>query len=261
MLRPDIIDLREFYAGPLGAVARGLVRSRIRQIWPDLRGQRLLGLGYATPYLRPFLGEAERVLAMMPANQGVTHWPREGPGMAALAEETALPLPDAAIDRVLLVHALETTEHVRSLLREIWRVLTPSGRLLAVVPNRRGLWSRIENSPFAHGQPYTPPQLSRLMRDALFLPRRGAAALWLPPSEARLVLRWADGWERAGSVLWPRFSGVLLLEVEKQVYAATPVRAREAARRPVLDSVWQPAGPQPARTFRAADSEPTSPPG
>lgn len=240
MLRPDVIDLREFYASPLGYVARGLVRERIRHLWPDLRGQRLLGLGYATPYLRPYLGEAERVMAVMPANQGVSRWPHEGPGMVALAEETDLPFADASIDRILLVHALETAEHVRTLLREIWRVLTPSGRLLTIVPNRRGLWSRIENSPFAHGQPYTPPQLSRLMRDALYLPRRGTAALWMPPTEARLVLRWANGWEKAGAMLWPRFSGVLLLEVEKQVYAATPVRARDAVQKPMLAPVWQP---------------------
>ena len=72
----DIIDLNAFYASPLGQVARRAIRRRIRALWPDLRGQSVLGLGFATPYLRPFQGEAERVLAEYWALQKWTsHWP------------------------------------------------------------------------------------------------------------------------------------------------------------------------------------------
>lgn len=70
MLRPDIIDLREFYANPLGRAVRRLLRQRLRDFWPDVHGLTVLGLGYATPYLRIFEGEAERVLAAMPGPQG-----------------------------------------------------------------------------------------------------------------------------------------------------------------------------------------------
>src|SRR5579862_361097 len=119
----DVVDLREFYGTRLGQVARRMVGRRIRLIWPDLTGSRLLGLGYATPYLRPFLGEAERVMALMPAAQGVLHWPSEGPNRVILGDEGELPLPDFSIDRVLLIHGLEFSEQVRPLLKEIWRVL------------------------------------------------------------------------------------------------------------------------------------------
>ncbi len=50
----DVVDLREFYMTRLGQVARRMLGRRIRMMWPDLTGSRLLGLGYATPYLRPF---------------------------------------------------------------------------------------------------------------------------------------------------------------------------------------------------------------
>src|SRR3989442_1581347 len=100
---------------------------------------RMVGIGYPTPYLGLFRDEAERCLAFMPAAQGVVKWPSDRPALAALVDEDELPLPEAAVDRVLLVHAIETSQNVGALLREVWRVLAAGGRLLVVVPNRRGL--------------------------------------------------------------------------------------------------------------------------
>ena len=119
----DVIDLRDFYDSALGHATRRIIRRHVRQIWPDLSAQRVLGLGYATPYLRSYLGEAERVLAFMPAPQGVLHWPPEGPNATSLVEESDLPLTDMSVDRVILVHALEHAEQLRPFLREIWRVI------------------------------------------------------------------------------------------------------------------------------------------
>lgn len=231
MLRPDVIDLREFYASRLGQTVRRLLRQRLRAIWPDLQGLRLLGLGYATPYLRLFEAETERVLAAMPGPQGVVRWPRGKPGRVMLVDEEDLPLPDASIDRILLVHALENADNVRAMLREVWRVLTPQGRLLAVVPNRRGLWAHIDATPFGHGHPYTPPQLTRLMRDALFSPLQSRQALWYPPSERAFMLRMVPAWEATGEWLWSRFSGVLLLEAEKQVFMPAPLKRQKTRTR------------------------------
>lgn len=240
MLRPDIIDLREFYANPLGRAVRRLLRQRMRDFWPDVHGLTVLGLGYATPYLRIFEGEAERVLAAMPGPQGVVRWPRGLPGRVMLVDEDDLPLPDASVDRLLLMHALENSENTRLLLREVWRVLTPQGRLLAVVPNRRGLWAHIEATPFGQGHPYTPPQLTRLMRDSMFSPTASQAALWLPPSDGAFVIKAVNAWEKAGEILWKRFSGVLLVEAEKQVYAGVPVKAMKTKRHFLLKPASQP---------------------
>src|SRR5258705_12991108 len=108
----DVVDLRDFYASALGQAARRQILRQVREIWPDLGGQRVLGLGYATPYLRPWLGQAERVIAMMPATQGVLAWPPDESNLVALVDEAELPLPDVSIDRVLLVHALEHAEQL-----------------------------------------------------------------------------------------------------------------------------------------------------
>ena len=230
MWRPDVSELAEFYEGRLGQVAGRLIRRRIRAIWPDVKAERVLGLGYATPYLRQFVNEAERVIALMPAQQGVVHWPRTEPNLVGLADETELPLPDASIDRVLMVHSIESSEYVGALLREVWRVLAGGGTLLAVVPNRRGIWARSEVSPFGQGSPYTPRQLFRLLHDTMFLPTKAQGALYLPPSRRRFILRAAGAWETVGVRWFQTFSGVIMVEAGKQIYAVSPERPRRRAR-------------------------------
>lgn len=237
MLRPDVIDLREFYGNRLGGMARRVIRQRLRETWPNVAGQRVLGFGYAIPYLEAFREEAERVVAVMPAQQGVVHWPRQGPNMVCLADEYELPLPDSSIDRVLMVHGLEGCELVRQMLREVWRVLTSSGTLLVVAPNRRGLWARVESTPFGHGNPYSQPQLFRLLRDTMFSPIRSMGSLYMPPSRRRFIVRGATAWETVGNRLWPTFSGVVLVEAGKQIYAVTADRGRKRARIKVPDLI------------------------
>ena len=134
----DITDLRSFYASPLGGVTRRFVGRAIGRFWGTLTGLRVLGLGYAPPYLSTPVRESERTLAFMPASQGVVNWPGTGASASALVDPLTMPLPDACIDRVLLVHALETVESPSELLHEIWRILTPGGRIIMVAPNRRG---------------------------------------------------------------------------------------------------------------------------
>src|SRR5947209_17550246 len=160
----DVVDLRNFYGQPLGIVARRFIGRGIRRHWPDLRAQRVVGIGYATPYLGLFREEAERCLAFMPAAQGVVKWPTHRPGLAALVDELEMPLPDSSIDRMLLVHALEMAHDPTALLREIWRVLAGGGRLLLIVPNRRGVWARTDTTPSGHRRPKSRSQITELLR-------------------------------------------------------------------------------------------------
>jgi len=220
-----------------------MVRRAVRSGWPDVSGQRMLGLGFATPYLRQFMSEAERVLAFMPASQGVMHWPQEGPGLVSLVEETDLPLPDYSVDRVLLVHGLENADSLRGQLREIWRVLTGDGRILVVVPNRRGIWSRSDRTPLGWGHPYSAAQLSRALRDNMFTPTRTERALYVPPIANYTFLRSAPAWERMGARFFPTFSGVVMIEAGKQLYAGSVKPAKQRRlRRPVVVSLPQAAG-------------------
>jgi SAM-dependent methyltransferase len=215
----DVVDLRDFYRTGLGQVARRMIRGAIRRVWPDLRGMRLLAIGYPTPFLGPISGETERTAVVMPASLGVLDWSPDGRNLVALANEGELPFADYSIDRVLLVHALETSEQLVPMLKEIWRVLAGGGRLLIIVPNRRGIWARLDRTPFGSGRPYTMSQLSRLLRDEQFTPVGSDAALFIPPARKRMILRSAAAWERIGKRWFPTFAGVVLVEASKQIYA------------------------------------------
>ena len=240
----DVVDLRNFYTGPLGQVVRRILTAAVAERWRGLSGLSVLGIGYATPYLDPMRGEAERTLAFMPEVQGVVHWPAEGPSAAALAISTMLPLPDQCVDRILLIHALETEEAPGELLSEVWRVLSPGGSMIAVVPNRRGLWARMDTTPFGHGQPYSRSQLTGLLRDSLFSPVFWAEHLYVPPIPRRVFMSSATAWERLGAGLSLPFSGVHLVEATKLMYRPVPVRKAQRVRRmrPVLVPVAAPSG-------------------
>src|SRR5919197_2092940 len=245
----DVVDLRGFYAQRLGTVARRFVGRGIRSHWADTRGRRLVGLGYAIPYLGLFREEAERCLAFMPAAQGVLKWPTARPTLAALVDEFELPLPDAAVDRLLLVHALEMAHDPGALLRECWRVLAPGGRLLAVVPNRRGLWARMDTTPFGQGRPYSRSQITYLLRDTWFTPTNWGEALYVPPIARNWFLRSAGAWERTGARLSAPFAGVHIVEATKQVYRAIPARRERGRLVPELEPVLAPSPGGAARTM------------
>ncbi len=258
-LRMDVVDLRNFYAHPLGTVARRFIGRGVRRLWTGSTGHRVLGVGYATPYLGLFREDAERCLAFMPAAQGVVKWPSARPTLVSLVDECELPLPDAAIDRILLVHALELSNDVAALLREVWRVLAAGGRILAVVPNRRGLWARMDTTPFGQGRPYSRSQLTHLLRETWFTPTAWGDALYVPPIDRRWFLRSASAWERTGASMSAPFAGVHLVEATKQVYRAIPVREKKLVRalKPVLDPVLAPSPGGAARnsSLDARDAE------
>jgi SAM-dependent methyltransferase len=229
-MRPDLLDLQAFYASRQGQLVRRLVGRQIRRLWPEVAGARVLGIGYATPFLGPLLDDAERVCAIMPSGQGVAPWPAGGPNVTTLASEDELPLADRSIDRVLMVHALESSEQGGRLMREVWRVLADGGQALIVVPNRRGMWCLSESTPFGYGQPFSVAQLKGVLRNTLFVPGESATALFVPPLRSRLVLRTALAWERVGLRWAQHFAGVLLMLAEKQIYA-TPFEPAAAKRR------------------------------
>ena len=196
----------QFYGTACGGLACRLVREQLLQIWPDLsRAERSRAGVHGA--LSAGLAQTGRALHRGAVQRGRPGGVRGGrgrrPNPACTVEESALPFPDLSFDRVLLVHGLETAENARALLREVWRVLKDDGRLLVVAPNRVGVWAHVESTPFGHGQPYSPGQIGRLLAANLFRVERREFALYLPPTQIRLVLRTARLWERAGRRLTP----------------------------------------------------------
>ncbi len=224
----DIHHLQTFYTSPLGEVSRRLVGRVIRARWEDCAGLSVGSLGYGTPYLDRFRDKAERCVALMPADQGVAVWPESGRCAAALVDTEMLPLPDGSIDRLLLAHALEAADRPDMLMEEVWRILAPEGRIIVVVPSRRGVWARADGTPYGQGLPYSRAQLRDLLLRAVFSPVFWGEALYAPPVSRRFVVRSAPAIERVGAVLGLPFAGVHIVEAIKQVHR--PVGARAVRR-------------------------------
>jgi SAM-dependent methyltransferase len=224
----DVVDLRHFYSNRLGVVARRFISRGIRGMWKSAAGERMLGIGYATPYLGIFREDAERCLAFMPASQGVVKWPSNRPGARGSGRRTELPLTDSAVDRVLLVHALEMADDPVRLLREVWRVLSANGHAAcggAKSPRPVG----------AHGHDAVRPRPAlfaladhpQFLRETMFTPKGWGEALFVPPVQRGWFLRSAGVWERLGPTLLSPFPGVHIVEATKQAYRAIPVRREE----------------------------------
>jgi SAM-dependent methyltransferase len=235
----DVRDLAAFYDAPLGRLAHRAIMRRVAALWPDLHGRRLLGYGFATPYLAAF-PEAERAIAAMPAAVGVIAWPGER-NTALLCEEDALPFPDVFFDRILIVHGLEGAESLRPLLRQLWRVLAPEGRILLVAPNRASLWAQVQVSPFGHGRPFSKMELEALLKGALFQPGHWEHALYAPPFKP--VSGSGNGWEKIGSTLFAGIGGVHIVEATKSLYAAATPTLPQGKTRAAL----KPA--EPSKSF------------
>lgn len=244
----DVQDLRNFYyRSPLGRAAQKVIRDALLTLWPETKGQTVAGFGFAAPLLRPYLERSRRVISMMPGPQGVMPWPAGMPNVSVLTEETLWPVPTGLVDRLVLLHGLETSEHPTALLEECWRVLGPGGRAVFIVPNRAGLWSRSDATPFGYGRPYSLGQLEAQLRKHRFVTERSLSTLYQPPSHRRIWRKPAGLLEALGRHL-PVFAagGVLVVEVSKQVVAPTRPGLPELIRRPlrVLDAV---PTPTPAR--------------
>jgi SAM-dependent methyltransferase len=253
-MHADIVELREFYASTLGHLAERSIGMALTPLWAKLPGERLVGLGYALPWLDRFRSDTERTFAFMPAGMGAVNWPSGKPSLAALVFDEDLPLPDSSIDRILMVHALEHCEDPRETLKEAWRVLAPEGRLVIVAPNRRGLWARFEHTPFGNGRPYSRGQLGRLLREANFTIGGTTEALLFPPVKTRALMRPASWLERMGRKVLSPFAGVIIVEAQKRLYQGIPV-SKKISRR-VFVPVLAPQG-----TGRITSSTETPPAG
>lgn len=226
----DVQAVADFYQTEHGRATARLLARHLRQLWPDLSRQTLLGLGHTTPFLPLWAPQLRLCIdaatsASAPRGAGASDAP------LCLVQDDALPFPDRSVDRVLLAHALETATDTTRMLRAAWRVLRDDGRLMLVVPNRTGLWAHIESTPFADGAPCSTGRIERLLARSLFRIERLQGALYGPPGRVRPLLRAGPTLEAAGRFVTPRLAGVLVVEAVKDVHAAVPA-AHAAARLP-----------------------------
>lgn len=237
-MRPDIVNLRQFYSSHLGRKVKSRLAQMVLAHWPGHTGDVIVGIGYTLPVLRVIEHSAPgHVVAFMPGEQGAIYWPVHSENRSILGDEMRPPFAPCSISRIVMLHAFEHAEKPEELLKVIWHLLVPGGQLLLVVPNKSGLWSKFGKTPFRSGKPYSYAALKELLNDAEFTLREVSAALYAPPSSHPIWLRLSRLLEAIGRILLPMSGGMLVIEAEKQIYAAVGERIVKAGTL----SNWVPA--------------------
>lgn len=214
----DVHNLRDFYyRSALGRAAQRAVRDQVQRYWPTGKGHTMVGYGFAVPLLRPYLPDARRVIGLMPGPQGVLPWPQGQLNVTVLCEETLWPLETGHVDRLVMMHGLETSDSPSELLDECYRVLGPGGEALFIVPNRSGLWARSDATPFGYGRPYSLSQLDSQLKRHDFIRQSHVSVLYQPPSSRRFWMRTGPAWERIGRAIPALVAGgVLIVRASKR---------------------------------------------
>lgn len=241
--------LKAFYDTPLGAYAQRSIKNKIKKMWPDMAGLSSLGIGYEAPF-SSVIKEASPTyhFALMPDRFACAHTT-----LTDVMEPTALVMPDdlpldtASVDRIMAIHYLEEVASPSEALSELWRVLSGQGRLLLIVPNRSGFWTKAEHTPFGHGRPFSMAQLRRMLAEHDFTIERVDHALFRPPFPRIWSNKFLHYCDRLGKRFVPALGGVLIVEVKKQLYGGMVV-GREQKVRPFKEK--RGFTPSPAKSLR-----------
>ncbi len=232
----NIKQLEEFYNSPLGRIVKELLLERIRNLTKNLDNKRVLGLGFAIPYLRFAIYEAKLVINIMPARIGAVAWPEEGDNISVLADPLEMPLPDSSIDVIIGVHAFEHVADCEELMHELWRIGAPNAELIIIVPRRSGLWAQSDKTPFGSGHPFSKHQLEQLLKKFSFEPIEWNYELFFPPSQSRFILRSRKIFAKILPLFGASFAGAMCVRAKKQLYPAIAKRqkSRRLVRSPIL---------------------------
>ncbi|PIR33444.1 MAG: hypothetical protein COV36_02625 [Alphaproteobacteria bacterium CG11_big_fil_rev_8_21_14_0_20_44_7] len=187
-------NLAKFYSTELGKLTAWFIRKKLAKLWGAAQGKKILCLGYTQPFSKAI------------AKNNTLIFPEAD-------NEIKLPYRDAEFEGILAIHYAGNQENFEEALEEIWRVLEPNGHFLLIIVNKYGLWrwSKIRGREL-----YSKHDILNLLMFNKFAPRRFDRALFFPPIKLYSILKFLDN---IGSFIWRPFSGLLIFESEKLIFA------------------------------------------
>ncbi|MGO3518450.1 MAG: class I SAM-dependent methyltransferase [Acetobacter cibinongensis] len=240
-----------FYRTHTGATCAALLRERLQWFWPDLRQQKILGIGYATPCLEAWRGRgALCVSALQPdyvldGERG--ELPHQDYENILCADPALLPFQDDTFDRIVLLHAFRDEAHAMTVLRGASRVLRDDGRMLFITPSQWCGRLRQRRTPFAREPAFGARALGRIFDQTMLHTERRDEVLFLPAQWGCRSLQFGQVTDIAGKVLAPGLGSLSLIEVVKNSYSmlSMPVQARRRVWRKRFASVPEGCGKVP----------------
>lgn len=221
----DVYELTQFYQSPLGKIAKRVIQEKIKDFWRTNSSiKKTLVLGYGCPFEINSSLKKNHFFYLMFAQQGAIPFPNEENNLCVLSYEDDFPFLDEEFDHILIVHGLEQVRYVPLFFREVWRVLKSNGKVLFILPNRRGLWARFDHTPFGQGTPYTMTQVTTLLSQHSFNVIKRDRCLFIPPIQHRFI-NYFPSFEKAGNLFFGKFSGLVCIEASKQLYIPAPTRS------------------------------------
>lgn len=218
-MRQSAATLEAFYATKLGQKTAERLSDRLSDLWEIRETERVLGIGYPLPLIQQWMTHSKACIGVIPEEIGEARMRGARGQTLCRAPEHRLPFNEGMFDRVVLLHALEEAESPRQLLRDVWRVMAPEGRIVVAVTNRKSMWSLNDAEPFGHGRAWTRRQLIRFLNDSLFQVTASTTAVHMPPLNWPIITAAAKSWEQVGEFITPGLGGVVLVEAVKRLYS------------------------------------------
>lgn len=141
---PSSLELSLFYGTPNGQLLNAEIASCLAEFLKEkkLSKRYLLCVGYPVSSCLPLFRQAKSYSVLTPFFQGPRKLVDKGLNRAALGDEAHLPFMEASFDIAVIFHAVEYMEDPVSFFEELWKVLSPGGRIILMIPNRKGGWKK-----------------------------------------------------------------------------------------------------------------------
>lgn len=218
----DTLTLEKFYSSSLGRYALRWEQNQYDKLVSDCFGYNAVQLGAASvDFLRN-----NRIALKIAAEQ------RLGP-LTQLTEGDAreplqmsfeeMPLECESVDLVLMPHALEISDNPHALLREVYRVLIPGGRIILTGFNLTSLWGLRFKMQFFGAKTFLPGkqfmsvfQIRDWLHLLSFHVDRGSFGCygWTFSPEKIKENSWI---EKAGDRWWPQCGAIFAISATKEV--------------------------------------------
>lgn len=222
----SVADLHQYYQSDEGVKTAQHLAKDIAALWSPAADEMAAAVGF--PF--PFLANRHLPPVLMPNMPGAACWQGPDGVISAQIDSACWPISSDQLDRLFIAHALEFVPDHRQFLQEAARCLCGSGRLLLMVPHRRGMWARSTRTPFGHGTSFSRGQLNRLLLDCGLEPTAYHRSLISLPTRLDWPAQIKASMGRLGGRVARVFGGVLLVEAQKMVYVKKPASAKQQVR-------------------------------